>query len=126
MIFKNNKQILGTTGFKPDLNEGDYEAVIQRIVYLKDCKTDWGFRDYLEVIYKISVGITERIKKEKIMISQAENSKCFNFLNDIYKSNIPNEINIQELSGKKCILTIKHNSDKNGNIYANIVKRKFD
>lgn len=126
MIFRNNKEVLGTSGAKATLNEGVYEAIIKRIIYLRDCKTDWGFRDFLEVIYNISVGVTEQEKKEKIMVSQAEKSKCFNFLMDVYNGNIPNEINIDELAGKKCTLTIKHNTDEKGNVYANIVERKFN
>lgn len=126
MIFRNNKEVLGTSGVKATLNEGEYEAIIKRIIYLRDCKTDWGFRDFLEVIYNISVGVTEQEKKEKIMVSQAEKSKCFNFLIDVYNGNIPNEINIDELAGKKCTLTIKHNTDEKGNVYANIVERKFN
>ena len=126
MIFRNNKEVLGTSGAKATLNEGDYEAVIKRITYLRDCKTDWGFRDFLEVIYNISVGVTEQEKKERIMVSQAEKSKCFNFLMEVYSGNIPNEINIDELAGKRCILTIKHNPDEKGNVYANIVERKFN
>ena len=126
MIFRNNKEVLGTSGVKATLNEGEYEAIIKRIIYLRDCKTDWGFRDFLEVIYNISVGVTEQEKKEKIMVSQAEKSKCFNFLMDVYNGNIPNEINIDELAGKKCTLTIKHNTDEKGNVYANIVGRKFN
>ena len=126
MIFRNNKEVLGTSGAKATLNEGEYEAIIKRIIYLRDCKTDWGFRDFLEVIYNISVGVTEQEKKERIMVSQAEKSKCFNFLMDVYNGNIPNEINIDELAGKKCTLTIKHNTDEKGNVYANIVERKFN
>ena len=126
MIFRNNKEVLGKAGAKAILNEGEYEAIIKRIIYLRDCKTDWGFRDFLEVIYNISVGVTEQEKKEKIMVSQAEKSKCFNFLMDVYNGNIPNEINIDELAGKKCTLTINHNTDEKGNVYANIVERKFN
>lgn len=126
MIFRNNKEVLGTSGAKVTLNEGAYEAIIKEIIYLRDCKTDWGFRDYLEVIYNISVGVTEQVKKERIMVSQAEKSKCFNFLMDVYNGNIPNEINIDELAGKKCTLTIKHNTDEKGNVFANIAERKFN
>lgn len=126
MIFRNNKEILGTSGTKPLLSEGDFESILEKVVYLKDCKTDWGFRDYIEAIYKISIGVTEQVKKEKIMVSQAENSKCFKFLMDVYNGNIPSEINIDELAGKKCMLTIKHNPDGKGNVYANIVERKFN
>lgn len=125
MIFRNNKEILGTSGVKATLSEGVYESIIQEVIYLRDCKTDWGFRDFLEVNYRMSVGVTEQKKKEKIMVSQAEKSKCFNFLMSVYKGNIPNEINIDELVGRKCILTIKHNTDEKGNVYANIVERKF-
>lgn len=126
MIFRNNKEVLGKTGAKATLNEGEYEAIIKKIIYLRDCKTDWGFRDFLEVIYNISVGVTEQEKKEKIMVSQSEKSKCFTFLMDIYKGNIPNEINIEKLAGRKGTLTIKHNTDEKGNVYANIVERKFN
>lgn len=59
------------------------------------------------------------------MVSQSEKSKCFTFLMDIYNGNIPNEINIEELAGRKGTLTIKHNTDEKGNVYANIVERKF-
>lgn len=125
MIFRNNKEVLGKAGVRATLNEGEYEAIIKRIIYLRDCKTDWGFRDYLEVIYNVSVGVTEQVKKERIMVSQSEKSKCFTFLMDIYNGNIPNEINIEELAGRKGTLTIKHNTDEKGNVYANIVERKF-
>lgn len=126
MIFRNNKEVLGISGAKATLNEGNYEAIIKEINYLRDCKTDWGFRDYLEVIYNVSVGVTEQVKKERIMVSQSEKSKCFTFLMDIYNGNIPNEINIEELAGRKGTLTIKHNTDEKGNVYANIVERKFN
>lgn len=125
MIFRDNKGILGTTKTMPNLNEGNYESIIRRIIYLRDKKTDWGFRDFLEVTYELDDDTTKQTKKENIMISQAENSRCFKFLNDAYKGNIPNEINIEELEGKSCILTIKHNTDEKGNVYANIVERKF-
>lgn len=125
MIFRDKYGILGTTKIKPNLNEGDYESIIQNIIYLTNQKTDWGFRDFLEVIYEIDDDTTKQTKKENIMISQSENSKCFKFLNDVYKGDIPDEIDIEELIGKKCILTIKHNADDKGNVYANIVERKF-
>ncbi|MBC5628666.1 hypothetical protein H8S20_07165 [Clostridium sp. NSJ-6] len=125
MIFRDNKGILGTTKTMPNLNEGNYESIIQRIIYLRDQKTDWGFRDFLEVTYELDDDTTKQTKKENIMISQAKNSKCFNFLNDVYKGDIPDEINIEELIGKKCVLAIKHNADDKGNVYANIVERKF-
>ena len=125
MIFRNNKEVLGISGAKATLNEGNYEAIIKEINYLRDCKTDWGFRDYLEVIYNVSVGVTEQVKKERIMVSQSEKSKCFTFLMDIYNGNIPNEINIEELAGRKGTLTIKHNTDDKGYVYAIIVERKF-
>ncbi|GAB6168810.1 hypothetical protein JCM1393_12700 [Clostridium carnis] len=125
MIFRDNKGILGTTKTMPNLNEGNYESIIQRIIYLRDKKTDWGFRDFLEVTYELDDDTTKQTKKENIMISQAKNSKCFKFLNDVYKGDIPDEINIEELIGKKCVLAIKHNADDKGNVYANIVERKF-
>ena len=125
MIFRDNKGLLGTTKTMPNLNEGNYESIIQRIIYLRDQKTDWGFRDFLEVTYELDDDTTKQTKKENIMISQAKNSKCFKFLNDVYKGDIPDEIDIEELIGKKCILTIKHNADDKGNVYANIVERKF-
>lgn len=125
MIFRNKYGILGTIKTKPNLNEGDYEAIIQKITYLRDQKTDWGLRDLVEVIYEIDDDKTKQTKKENIMISQAKNSKCFKFLNDVYKGDIPDEIYIEELIGKKCVLTIKHNADDKGNVYANIVERKF-
>ena len=43
MIFRNKYEILGTTKIKPNLNEGDYESIIQNIIYLTNQKTDWGF-----------------------------------------------------------------------------------
>ncbi len=125
MIFRDKYGILGTTKIKPNLNEGDYESIIQNIIYLRDQKTDWGFRDFLEVIYEIDDDTTKQTKKENMMISQSENSKCFKFLNDVYKGDVPDEIDIEELIGKKCVLTIKHNADDKGNVYANIVERKF-
>ena len=74
MIFRNNKEILGTSGVKATLKEDNYDAIIQRIIYLRNCKTNWGFRDFLDVSYNIRVGVTEQIKKEKIMISQDASS----------------------------------------------------
>ena len=32
MIFRNNKEVLGTSGVKATLNEGEYEAIIKRMV----------------------------------------------------------------------------------------------
>ena len=60
------------------------------------------------------------------MISQAENSKCYKFLLELYKGNIPKEINIKEWEGRRGVITIKHNVTDDGRVYANIVERKFD
>ena len=96
------------------------------MTFLKECKTDWGYRDFLEITYSISVGVTEQLKKEKIMISQAERAKCYKFLLELYKGNIPKEINIKEWEGRRGVITIKHNVTDDGRVYANIVERKFD
>lgn len=126
MIFTNGEKTLATLTTVPSLEEGEYKAVIKEVNFLKDCKTNYGFKDSIEICYALSIGITEQLKKDKIMISQAENSRCYQFLLDIYKGEIPREIDINYFLGKKCILTIKHSEDNKGNVYANIVKRKFD
>lgn len=125
MIFTNGDKMLGKLSNIPVVAEGEYEAVIKKVDYLNDRKTDWGFRDFLEITYSISVGITEQLKKENIMVSQAENSKCYKFLLDLYKGDIPKEININVWMGRRCIITIKHNVSDSGKVYANIVERKF-
>ncbi len=125
MIFTDGEKVLGTISVMPVLGEGEYEAIIQKVEFLKDCKTDWGFRDFLEVTYSIAVGVTEQLKKEKIMVSQAENSKCYMFLLDLYKGDIPKEINVEEWVERRGIITIKHNVSDTGKVYANIVERKF-
>lgn len=126
MIITNGEKVLGTVKTMPILAEGDYESYIKKVDFLKECKTDWGYRDFLEITYSISVDVTEQLKKEKFMISQAENSKCYKFLLELYKGNIPKEINIKEWEGRRCIITIKHNVTDDGRVYANIVERKFD
>lgn len=126
MIITNGEKVLGTVKTMPILAEGDYESYIKKVDFLKECKTDWGYRDFLEITYSISVDVTEQLKKEKFMISQAENSKCYKFLLELYKGNIPKDINIKEWEGRRCIITIKHNVTDDGRIYANIVERKFD
>lgn len=126
MIFTNGEKVLGTVKTMLILEEGKYESEIKKVDFLKECKTDWGYRDYLEITYSVSVGVTEQLKKERIMISQAENSKCYSFLLELYKGNIPEEINIKEWEGRRCVITIKHNTTDDGRVYANIVKIKFD
>lgn len=126
MIITNGEKVLGTVKTMPILAEGDYESYIKKVDFLKECKTDWGYRDFLEITYSISVDVTEQLKKEKFMISQAENSKCYKFLLELYKGNIPKEINIKEWEGRRWIITIKHNVTDDGRVYANIVERKFD
>lgn len=126
MIFTNGEKVLGTVKTMLILEEGKYESEIKKVDFLKECKTDWGYRDYLEITYSVSVGITEQLKKERIMISQAENSKCYSFLLELYKGHIPEEINIKEWEGRRCVITIKHNATDDGRVYANIVKIKFD
>lgn len=125
MIFTNGEKMLGKLSNIPAIAEGNYEAVIKKVDYLNDRKTEWGFRDFLEITYSISVGITEQLIKEKIMVSQAENSRCYKFLLDLYTGDIPKEVNINEFVARRCIVTIKHNISANGNVYANIVERKF-
>ncbi|EOU1633696.1 TPA: hypothetical protein I9Z31_000972 [Clostridium perfringens] len=126
MIFTNGEKVLGTVRTMPILEEGNYESEIKKVDFLKECKTDWGYRDFLEITYSVSVGVTEQVKKEKIMISQAENSRCCKFLLDLYKGNIPKEINIKQWEGRRCVITIKHNVTDDGRVYTNIVERKFD
>lgn len=126
MIFTNGEKVLGTVKTIPILEEGNHESEIKKVDFLNECKTDWGYRDFLEITYSVSVGVTEQVKKEKFMISQAENSKCYKFLLELYKGSFPKEINIKEWEGRRCVITIKHNVTDDGKIYANIVERKFD
>lgn len=125
MIITKGDERLAVLTTIPTLAEDDYDSVIKDVNYLNDCKTNYGFKDCFEIEYGIKVGITEQSKKEKIMISQSENSRCYKFLLEIYKGNIPMQIDINDFIGKKCTLTIKHNTDEKGNVYANIVERKF-
>lgn len=125
MIITKGDERLAVLTTIPTLAEGDYDSVIKDVNFLNDCKTNYGFKDVFEIEYGIKVGITEQSKKEKIMISQSENSRCYKFLLEIYKGNIPMQIDINDFIGKKCTLTIKHNTDEKGNVYANIVERKF-
>ncbi|UZP04719.1 hypothetical protein JW813_06830 [Clostridium botulinum] len=125
MIITKGDERLAILTVIPSLEEGDYDSVIREVNFLNDCKTNYGFKDFIEVEYGIKIGITEQSKKEKIMISQSENSRCYKFLLEIYKGNIPMQIDINDFIGKKCTLTIKHNADEKGNVYANIVERKF-
>ncbi|MCI6693696.1 hypothetical protein [Clostridium perfringens] len=126
MIFTNGEKVLGTVKTMPILEEGNHESEIKKVDYSKECKTDWGYKDYIDITYSVSVGVTEQLKKEKIMISQAENSKCYKLLLELYKGNVPKEINIKEWEGRRCVITIKHNVTEDGRVYANIVERKFD
>lgn len=100
----------------PNLVEGIYKGEIKKVNFLNDQKTDYGFRDVLEVTYSLLVGVTEQLKIEKILVSQAENSRCFKFLLDFYKGDIPKEIDINDFINKKCVVTVKHNTGKDGNI----------
>lgn len=125
MIITNGNEKLAVLTVEPTLKEGYYDSEIEKVDFLKDCKTNYGFKDCIEIDYRIKNGITEHSKKERIMISQSENSRCYKFLFEIYKGNIPMQIDINDFVGKKCTLTIKHNSDEKGNIYANIEERKF-
>ncbi|WP_455794283.1 hypothetical protein [Clostridium butyricum] len=47
------------------------------------------------------------------------------FLLDLYKGDIPKEINVKEWVERRCVITIKHNVSNTGKVYANIVERKF-
>lgn len=125
MIITKGEERLTVLTAIPTLAEGEYESVIKDVNFLKDCKTIYGFKDFLELEHGIKNGITEYSKKEKIMISQSENSRCYKFLLEFYKGNIPMQIDINDFIGKRCIVTIKHNTDEKGNVYANIVERKF-
>ena len=125
MIIKKGEEQLAVFTTIPTLAEGEYESVIKDVSFLRTCKTNYGFKDFFELEHGIKNGITEYSKKEKIMISQAENSRCYKFLLEFYKGNIPTQIDINDFIGKRCIVTIKHNTDEKGNIYANIVERKF-
>lgn len=125
MSFVKSGEILGTNVLVPSLSEGDYSGEVKQVNYLKDCSTDYGYRDFLEIEYNLTIGITEQVKKEKIMVSSAENSRCYEFLKEVYKGIIPENINLDDLIGRECILTIKHNQSSDGRIYANIVERKF-
>lgn len=125
IIFSKGEETLVNFMKEPILAEGKYGSVIRGVDFLKDCKTNYGFKDCIEITYTVTVGITEQSKKEKIMISQSENSRCYKFLLEIYKGAIPMKIDINDFIGKKCTITIKHNSDEKGNVYANIVERKF-
>lgn len=126
MIITKGEEKLVTLTTIPTLAERNYKSIIGNVDFIKDCKTDYGFKDFIEIDYTINVGITEQSKKEKIMLSQAKNSRCYKFLLEIYKGNIPMEIDINNFIGKRCTLTIKHNTDDKGNIYANIVERCFE
>ena len=64
MIFTNGEKVLGTVKTMLILEEGKYESEIKKVDFLKECKTDWGYRDYIEITYSVSVGVTEQLKKD--------------------------------------------------------------
>ena len=125
MIFiKGQERLIALTTI-PTLAEGKYDSVIKEVNFLRDYKTNYGFKNGFEIKYGVKNGVTECSKSEKIMISQSENSRCYKFLQEIYKGNIPMQIDINDFIGKRCVITIKHNTDEKGNVYENIVERKF-
>ncbi len=125
MILKKGDKTISTTLTRPDLEEGDYSAEIKNISMLKDIKTNWGFKEFLEIEYDVVVGITTQIKRERIMVSEAKGSRCRNFLESFYKGEIPKEVLLDEFLGKECVITIEHKTDSTGRIFANITERKF-
>lgn len=125
MIYKLNNKVVYTNVMRPNLDEGVYPAKITGVQILNDVKTDWGFRQFWEIEYSIRVGITTQKKKERLMFSEAEGSRCMVFLEDFYESEIPQEIILDDFLNRECDVTIKHNTGSNGKVYANIVGRKF-
>lgn len=117
-----------TTGIKlrqPQFPQGPIDARLIKAEIIKNCNTQYGQNDGIDFTYLIVNGVSEVEKKERIYISKAKTSKCMQLLHELYGSDVPKQINLQQHINRRCRLTIQHNPDELGNIYDNIVARKF-
>jgi len=108
-----------------EMAEGEYPAVIKEAKIVNGCKTKFGYADAIDIVYTVDYGVCDIEKKERIFITNYVPSKCQTLIRDLYGDNVPEEIAMHQQVGRKCILVIKHNTDSIGNVYDNIVERKF-
>lgn len=107
------------------LEEGLVDAKVINIEIVKNVNSKFGQNDAIDVSYEVTNSTSIVVFKERIFLSKAKNSKCVQFANELYEGKPPKQINLKEHEGRKCILTIQHNKDEVGNIYDNIMVRKF-
>lgn len=107
------------------LGEGPVDAKVIKIEIVKNVNSKFGQNDAIDASYEATNGTSIVTLKERIFLSKVKNSKCVQFANELYEGNPPRQINLKEHEGRKCILTIQNNKDEVGNVYDNIVARKF-
>lgn len=110
---------------EPKIGEGDWKAFIVDAKLQKNIKTQYGQADAIEMTYSVDCNVCETEKKERIWVSNTSSSKCVALVKQLYGDETPEKIDLSMQVGRKCILTIKHNADNNGNVFDNIVDRKF-
>lgn len=108
-----------------ELEEGQHEAIIEEIEILKNCNTQFGQKDAIEITYSIDRKVYKIEKKERIFMSQSPKSRFMKLIKEMYDYDVPEEIELERFKGERCLITIEHQEDKVGNVYDNIVKREF-
>lgn len=125
MNITDGQQTTGIQLRQAQFPQGPIDARLIKAEIVKNCNTQYGQNDGIEFTYLIVNGVSEVEKKERIYVSQAKNSKCMQVLHELYGQVVPKQIKLQQHINRKCRLMIQHKADEIGNIYDNIVARKF-
>lgn len=103
-----------------NIQAGNYNATIKNVKLKPDQSTSYGFKDILDVEVEIDLGVTTITKKSSYYISDSINSRFSRFIDDM-KLAENEEIDLDDLIGKRVILTIE-NKTVDGITYSNIEK----
>jgi len=106
---------------KPQIKAGTHEAVIKDITLVKNVETNYGGTPKVVDMYYVEFAVDgSTVKKRYTKTVENEKSNLFKLIKGLTGIDPRDGYAVKQLIGKECLITVVHNEDKRGNIWANI------
>ena len=103
-----------------DFVEGTYEYKVVDIQLVRNVLTSYGLKDKITFVFDLIVDNQSKTLTQCFFNSKHSESRCMKFMTMICKAYGIRKFDSQTLIETTGQLTIKHNTDENGNIYESV------
>lgn len=109
----------------PMFKEIEYLGIVNKVEIERNVKTKYGIGHKAIVEYGINVEefdgtLNEKPLKQIYYISQSKQSRFAKMYETLTGESIGKQISLRNLIGKKCVVTISHYTNQEGDVYDNV------